>query len=117
MRHPPTRSLARKGQRDLHLVRMLNEPFMHTPLCSPTDQGTCAGLSRWGTAPSCVSGSGTHPLHNIRMRMSMLRVRMYVCRPLAHMACVSLVSHRLARGYVSACPDGAPSFPRTGSIR
>jgi hypothetical protein len=30
--------------------------MMHTPLCSPTDQGTCAGLSRWGTAPSCVSG-------------------------------------------------------------
>eukprot|EP00966_Prymnesium_polylepis_P065154 1512298-Prymnesium_polylepis.1 len=30
---------------------------MHTPLCSPTDQGTCAGLSRRGTAPSCVSGS------------------------------------------------------------
>eukprot|EP00966_Prymnesium_polylepis_P288863 6672449-Prymnesium_polylepis.1 len=24
---------------------------------SPTDQGTCAGLSRWGTVPSCVSGS------------------------------------------------------------
>eukprot|EP00966_Prymnesium_polylepis_P010785 248573-Prymnesium_polylepis.1 len=27
-----------------------------------------------------------------------------------------LVSHRLVRGYVSDCPDGAPSFPRTGSI-
>ena len=25
-------------------------------LCSPTDQGICAGLSRWGTVPSCVSG-------------------------------------------------------------
>eukprot|EP00966_Prymnesium_polylepis_P096360 2233042-Prymnesium_polylepis.1 len=31
--------------------------MMHTLLCSPTDHGTCAGLSRWGTAPSCVSGS------------------------------------------------------------
>eukprot|EP00966_Prymnesium_polylepis_P218274 5052253-Prymnesium_polylepis.1 len=31
--------------------------MMHTPLCSPTDQGRCADLSRWGTVPSCVSGS------------------------------------------------------------
>eukprot|EP00966_Prymnesium_polylepis_P308871 7137336-Prymnesium_polylepis.1 len=31
--------------------------MMHTPLYSPTDQGICAGLSRWGIAPSCVSGS------------------------------------------------------------
>eukprot|EP00966_Prymnesium_polylepis_P189995 4402692-Prymnesium_polylepis.1 len=31
--------------------------MMHTPLCSPTDQGMCASLSRWGTVPSCVSGS------------------------------------------------------------
>eukprot|EP00966_Prymnesium_polylepis_P083073 1924100-Prymnesium_polylepis.1 len=25
---------------------------------SLTDQGTCAGLSRWGAAPSCKSGPG-----------------------------------------------------------
>eukprot|EP00966_Prymnesium_polylepis_P064173 1487875-Prymnesium_polylepis.1 len=31
--------------------------MMHTPWYSPTDQGICAGLSRWGPAPSCVSGS------------------------------------------------------------
>eukprot|EP00966_Prymnesium_polylepis_P240180 5554251-Prymnesium_polylepis.1 len=24
--------------------------MMHTPLCSPTNQGICAGLSRWGTS-------------------------------------------------------------------
>ena len=30
------------------------------------------------------------------------------------LACVFLVSHPLVRGYVSACPDGAPSFPRAG---
>eukprot|EP00966_Prymnesium_polylepis_P302288 6984114-Prymnesium_polylepis.1 len=29
----------------------------HTHTQSPTDQGILAGLSRWGTAPSCVSGS------------------------------------------------------------
>ena len=28
-----------------------------------------------------------------------------------------LVSHRRVRGYVSACPDGAPTFLRTGSIK
>eukprot|EP00966_Prymnesium_polylepis_P175173 4053392-Prymnesium_polylepis.1 len=33
--------------------------MVHTPLYSPTDQGICAGLSLWGTAPSCVSGSIT----------------------------------------------------------
>eukprot|EP00966_Prymnesium_polylepis_P136250 3148252-Prymnesium_polylepis.2 len=31
--------------------------MMHTPLYSPTDEGICAGLCRWSTAPSCVSGS------------------------------------------------------------
>ena len=34
-----------------------HERMMHTPLYSHTDQGICAGPSRWGTAPSCVSGS------------------------------------------------------------
>eukprot|EP00966_Prymnesium_polylepis_P077128 1786541-Prymnesium_polylepis.1 len=40
---------------------------MHTPLCSPTDQGTCASLSRWDTAPPCVSGSWTrgHPYSSL----------------------------------------------------
>ena len=31
-------------------------------------------------------------------------------------ACALLVSHPLVRGYVSVCPDGAPSFPRAGRI-
>ena len=30
----------------------LHTSMMHTPLCSPTDQGTRAGLSRWGAVPS-----------------------------------------------------------------
>eukprot|EP00966_Prymnesium_polylepis_P251524 5815181-Prymnesium_polylepis.1 len=32
------------------------------------------------------------------------------------LAFVLLVSHRRVRGYGSACPDGAPSFLRTGSL-
>eukprot|EP00966_Prymnesium_polylepis_P281291 6499479-Prymnesium_polylepis.1 len=30
---------------------------MRLACVSPTDQGICAGLSRWGTVSSCVSGS------------------------------------------------------------
>ena len=35
-----------------------------------------------------------------------------------HLACMRAVcvSHPLVMGYVSACPDGAPTFLRTGSI-
>eukprot|EP00966_Prymnesium_polylepis_P087028 2014018-Prymnesium_polylepis.1 len=33
--------------------------MMHTPLCSPTDQGGYVPVcpDGWGTVPSCVSGS------------------------------------------------------------
>eukprot|EP00966_Prymnesium_polylepis_P133242 3079302-Prymnesium_polylepis.1 len=38
--------------------------MMHTPLCSPTDQGIRAGLCRWGTAPVV----GQRPANRPRVR-------------------------------------------------
>eukprot|EP00966_Prymnesium_polylepis_P016684 384566-Prymnesium_polylepis.2 len=39
-----------------HGAHTANEHDAHAHVHSPIDQGICAGLSRWGTAPSCVSG-------------------------------------------------------------
>eukprot|EP00966_Prymnesium_polylepis_P051450 1190685-Prymnesium_polylepis.1 len=85
--------------------------MMHTPLYSPTDQGICAGLSRWDTAPSCVSWHTTfvgiprvkpsracfthHNAHTGRSRSKFWLVR---CR----------------RGFVG--PRGSPQMPRTAVI-
>eukprot|EP00966_Prymnesium_polylepis_P126042 2914546-Prymnesium_polylepis.1 len=47
------------------------------------------------TAPLCVRGCSAHQS---------------VCVHLNCM-CAVCVSHPLVRGYVSVCPDGAPTFP------
>eukprot|EP00966_Prymnesium_polylepis_P039860 925352-Prymnesium_polylepis.1 len=71
--------------------------MMHrTPLCSPTDQGTCAGLSRWGTEPSCVSGSITCTAEARGGRQTALSRRAAGCvppRPSRRRAAATISTH------------------------
>eukprot|EP00966_Prymnesium_polylepis_P140654 3248708-Prymnesium_polylepis.2 len=86
--------------------------MMHTPLCSPTDQGIRADLSRWGTAPSwCPVVWGTVPFRAAKRTVHGDRQLAVALRRGADLACDCAPGHKPGDGErleeLAGCWSGA----------